>query len=153
MTTFSSDKKDSQLGMSNGTATARLRKNILFSMIKKLELDVCFQCGNKIETVDELSIEHKIPWLDSEDPIRLFFDLDNIAFSHLKCNVGAVRYEYKRQAGESLGKSHTIDSPEGMHWCGSCKQFLPYDNFSKKLHVSHGLHSECHTCRKERRNR
>jgi len=25
----------------------------------------------------------------SNDPVSLFFDLNNIAFSHLKCNIGA----------------------------------------------------------------
>jgi recombinational DNA repair protein RecR len=27
----------------------------------------------------------------SEDPVKLFFDLDNIAFSHLRCNVSAAK--------------------------------------------------------------
>ncbi|RPJ69204.1 MAG: hypothetical protein EHM20_16665, partial [Alphaproteobacteria bacterium] len=67
------EKKSKQLGMPIGTATAVLRKNILFSLIKQLELDVCFQCGEKIESVDNLSIEHKVPWLDSENPTELFF--------------------------------------------------------------------------------
>lgn len=85
------EKKSEQLGMPIGTATAILRKNILFTMIKQLNLDVCFQCQKEIETVDNLSIEHKVPWLDSENPKELFFSLDNIAFSHLSCNVKASR--------------------------------------------------------------
>jgi len=40
---------------------------------------------------ETFSIEHVIPWLDSEDPVKLFFDLDNISFSHLKCNVEDAR--------------------------------------------------------------
>lgn len=74
-----------------GTASAKLRKNILFELIVKCGLDNCFQCGAKIKSVNELSIEHKVPYLDSEDPVKLFFDIDNIAFSHLKCNVGSAR--------------------------------------------------------------
>lgn len=46
--------------------------------------------GEKIQR-NNLSIEHKIPWLNSENPQGLFFDLQNIAFSHLSCNVGAAR--------------------------------------------------------------
>lgn len=87
-------KKAEQLGMSHGAASNRLRKQIMFALIKfsKIDdLDICFQCGEKIENVDNLSIEHIVPWLDSEDPVELYFDLDNIAFSHLKCNVGAAR--------------------------------------------------------------
>lgn len=80
-----------QLGMPQGTAAHKLRKAIMFQMIQKLDLDWCFQCGNKIETIEELSVEHKIPWLDKENAKELFFDLDNIAFSHLKCNVSAKR--------------------------------------------------------------
>ena len=75
-----------QLGMPFGTAQNKLRKAIMFQMIQRVSLDVCFQCGKKIETIDELSIEHKIPWMNSYNPIKLFFDLDNIAFSHLRCN-------------------------------------------------------------------
>lgn len=86
------DKKRSQLGMPNGTATARLRKSILFQLVKETGRNICHQCGKEIVSEDELSIEHKIPWLDSENPIELFFDLNNIAFSHLRCNIGTCRH-------------------------------------------------------------
>lgn len=84
-------KKQKQLGIHPSTAAAILRKKILFKLIKDTENDICFQCNKKIENIDELSIEHKKPWLDSEKPLELFFDLENIAFSHLKCNIGAGR--------------------------------------------------------------
>lgn len=84
-------KKKEQLGMNPSTAAGRLRKNVLFSLVQRCGEDLCHQCGNKIETPEELSIEHKTPWLDSEDPVRLFFDLDNISFSHLSCNAAAAR--------------------------------------------------------------
>jgi len=84
-------KKKSQLGMPIGTASARLKKSIMFSMAQRLGLDFCFQCSARIEKVEEFSVEHKVPYLDSENPVDLFFDLDNIAFSHLNCNVGASR--------------------------------------------------------------
>lgn len=77
--------------MNPGTASAILKKNLLFVFAQKLQLDYCFQCGAKIETVEEFSVEHKKSWLDSPDPVGLFFDLDNIAFSHLSCNVSASR--------------------------------------------------------------
>ena len=74
-----------------GTASAKLRKSILFSILKKFSLNYCYQCSAEIAKEEELSIEHKIPYLDSENPVKLFFDLENIAFSHLKCNIGASR--------------------------------------------------------------
>ena len=85
-------KKQEQLGMPLGTASAKLRKNILFNLLKETGKNICYQCGKLIDNEDELSIEHKIPYLDSEDPKKLFFSLDNIAFSHLKCNIGAARH-------------------------------------------------------------
>lgn len=52
--------------------------------------------SKKIETVKELSIEQKTPWLDSENPVSVFFDLNNIAFSHLKCNIADRRKTNKK---------------------------------------------------------
>jgi len=78
-----------RVGMGIGSAAHKLRKMLLFQFVVQCGEDTCFQCGEKIEDIDDLSIEHKVPWLNSETPRELFFDLDNIAFSHLKCNVKA----------------------------------------------------------------
>lgn len=82
-------KKQDKLGMPYGTANGRLKKNIMFDMAKKLNLHICYHCELPIATVTEFSIEHKEPWLNSDAPAELFFDLGNIAFSHLKCNIEA----------------------------------------------------------------
>lgn len=95
-------KKDIQLGMPHGTASGQLRKKILFSLLEETNKNICFQCGNKIEKESDLSIEHKEPWLDSENPTKKFFDLDNIAFSHLSCNSGAARQTRIRNHGLTL---------------------------------------------------
>lgn len=79
-----------------GTATARLKKNLLFTLIIQLGFNYCYQCGFEIDDEDTLSIEHKIPWLDSDNPIELFFDLNNIAFSHNTCNGKAARQTKSR---------------------------------------------------------
>lgn len=84
---MSRENKNKALGMSYGTACNRLRKMILFKLVKDLGLNICYQCGRPIETVDELSIEHKKAWLSSDNPVESFFNLDNIAFSHLTCNI------------------------------------------------------------------
>lgn len=92
-TTSGNLKKHSQLGMNASTASHRLVKDLLF----KFAVDaghVCFRC-NKDLVRETFSIEHKIAWLDSEYPIDLFFDLNNIAFSHLPCNVGAAKRDIK----------------------------------------------------------
>ena len=81
----SSQYKYDFLGMPHGTAQAKLRKLILFDLLKRHGEKVCYQCGKTIETIKELSIEHKKPWLGID--VALFWDLNNIAFSHLKCNI------------------------------------------------------------------
>jgi hypothetical protein len=91
MSDFGNKKKAAQLGMSPGNAAHKLRKMLLFRMIQMTGTDSCFQCGEKIENVDDFSIDHKVPWLDSDNPVGLFFDLNNIAFSHINCNRGAAR--------------------------------------------------------------
>jgi hypothetical protein len=148
MTTFGNQKKTEQLKMPIGTATAILRKDILFNLIQKCGLDICFQCGNKIEFVDDLSIEHKVPWLDSNDPVKNFFNLENIAFSHLKCNICSSRKIYRQRGAIKMSKNNIIHSPEGMHWCGHCKKNLPITDFHKKTDSVHGVDWECKNCKK-----
>ena len=87
-------KREKQLGMSIGTASNRLRKKILFDLVKKTNQDNCYRCNKKITDISNLTIEHKVRWLDSKNPIELFFDLDNIAFSHSKCNVSTRPLNY-----------------------------------------------------------
>jgi hypothetical protein len=84
-----SEYKALLLSMPFGTAANRLRKALMFRMMQRLEEDTCFRCGNRIETETDLSIEHKEPWQSASDPSVSFFDLGNIAFSHLRCNSGA----------------------------------------------------------------
>ena len=84
-------KKTKQLGMNPSTASNRLKKELLFSLAKELKINWCYQCGEEIETAKRMTIEHKTPWLDSDDPVGNFFSLDNIAFSHSSCNYAAAR--------------------------------------------------------------
>ena len=92
-------KKHMQLGMNPSTAQHRLLKDILWSLIVKTNSHICCKCG-EVMTRETFSIEHLVPWLDSEDPIKLFFDLDNISFSHLSCNVKDSRRPSKREDRE-----------------------------------------------------
>lgn len=96
-----------KLGMSYGAANNRLRKSLLFKLASNLNLLVCFQCNKKIETIDSFSIEHKIPWQFSSNPKETFFDLSNIAFSHIGCNVAAgLRYKSSRPYYERHSESN-----------------------------------------------
>ena len=80
-----------QLGVPYGTARSILNKKIMFSFVQRLGLDTCYRCGKTIEDVDNLSVEHKQAWLHEPNARELFFDLENIAFSHHKCNSGSAR--------------------------------------------------------------
>lgn len=82
-----SEKKAALLGMPIGTATGRLRKSLMYSLADKLGLLTCHRCAEQICTEESLSIEHKVAWESADDPVKMFFDLDNIAFSHLSCNI------------------------------------------------------------------
>ena len=83
-------KKADQLGMNPGTASGRLVKDLLWSLIDKK----CYRCGKEM-TRETFSIDHVVPWLDSEDPLGLYFDLHNVSFSHRFCNVSASRTPHK----------------------------------------------------------
>lgn len=84
--TPNNEKKNRLLGMPHGTACAKLRKAILFHLLQKFNMNTCFQCGQTISEINTLSIEHKQPWQQATNSRQSFFDLDNIAFSHLRCN-------------------------------------------------------------------
>jgi hypothetical protein len=120
------------LGMPFGTASNRLRKSIIFDLSSRLNLDVCFRCGEKILDVDSLSIEHKDSWMNSSDPIGSFFDLDNIAFSHLTCNKPQTFH----------GSSPKI-GPEGTSWCPDCDEYLPTEDFFRNTSKRDGFSSYC----------
>ena len=78
------DYKSKQLGMPYGTASQRLKKMIMFKLVKELKRDFCYRCGERIEHFKEISVDHKKSWLHKSN--ELFWDLDNISFSHLSCN-------------------------------------------------------------------
>jgi hypothetical protein len=82
--------KHDQLGQDPSKASYKLVKDLMWMFITETNRNICHQCG---ETMcrNTFSIEHKIPWLHSDTPKELFFDLNNISFSHLKCNVKAGR--------------------------------------------------------------
>jgi len=139
------ERKAEQLGMPYGTAMARLRKMILFHLIKRLNKDRCFRCGETIKDIDELSVDHKVPWRKNSP--RLFWDMENIAFSHWQCNTEAA--DRKRPA-RGIGSAHRKTGPPGTVWYCVCKQFLPADRFAKKKQNWDGYAHYCKTCRSAR---
>tara|TARA_R110000765_G_scaffold267625_1_gene366672 strand:- start:320 stop:772 length:453 start_codon:yes stop_codon:yes gene_type:complete len=144
------NKKKVQLGMAQGTARNKLVKNMMFDMACKLDLNWCYQCGAKIETKEELGIEHKTPWLDSDNPKELYFDLDNIAFSHQGCNSGAARRNTESTIAANEKKRNKTSA--GLHECGCCKKLKPSTEFTKRANRWNGLHWNCRECKNSKRN-
>lgn len=77
------------LGMSYNKAGRALRKALLFNFAQLTGMQNCFRCGKKIESVTEFTIDHKVDWQNSAKPKELFLDINNIAFSHHRCNSAA----------------------------------------------------------------
>ena len=105
---MTSRQKADLLGMPLGTATHRLRKAVMFKLARALGEDTCFRCDQRIESVDELSIEHKQPWQSAPDPQAAFFDVENIAFSHLSCNCKATTKRQVCLRGHPFTEENTL---------------------------------------------
>lgn len=97
-------KKKEQLGMNPSTAAHRLRMDLLYKYAKDAGDMYCIQCKEEISRED-FSIDHIEPWLDSVTPTELFFDLQNIGFSHLSCNISAARRPLKKYANKTERKA------------------------------------------------
>lgn len=84
-----------------------------------------------------MSIDHKNPWIGVD--VNLFWDVKNIAFSHLKCNISTGRRWLTKNP-----------SPEGMSWCSGCKQHLSVERFGEAPTQSSGrlYRAYCNDCRK-----
>lgn len=110
------DKRQLQLGINPSTAAQRLRTDLLFNFVQAAG-HVCHRCGGALSR-ETFSIEHKTPWLDSNDPKKLFFALDNIAYSHQFCNYSAARKPTKKWASDRerwADEKRRFYTPEKRH--------------------------------------
>jgi hypothetical protein len=126
--------KAAQLGMPFGTAAGRLRKQVMFALLVRYGENNCYRCGEEINDVAELTLEHKEPWFNRD--AALFWDLNNIAFSHAKCNRPHI-YGGGRKA---------VEAPDGQAWCWGCERFKSADSFNKRRRNKNGLREYCKDC-------
>jgi hypothetical protein len=133
-------RKTEILGIPYGTAGNRLRKMVLFHLLKKHGENICFKCGDTIAEIDELSIEHIESW--QLGGAQLFWDMKNIAFSHLRCNRQSVSLPGSGTSSRKIG-------PDGTAWCNRCKQFLPGESFFRNRSNWNGYANRCKMCIKE----
>jgi hypothetical protein len=134
----SSTRKAQYLGMPLGTASNRLKNMIMFSLVQDLGKDSCFKCGLKIERAQDLSIEHIQPWEGIDT--ALFWDLQNISFSHKRCNRPHRMSEGPRSRPR----------PDGKEWCSGCQDFLPHSMFNKNRSNRTGYQDYCKPCHVQR---
>jgi hypothetical protein len=138
MDTF--DRKKDQLGIHPATAQHRLKKIVVFDLVKRLGENICYRCKKEIISEDDLSLEHKIAWLDNSPD--LFWDLENIAWSHLSCNIRAARrYKTNSSRGKTRGKSKHL----GVSY-NACqkrkKRWLAQQRFGNKKRKIGYFHTE-----------
>ena len=126
---MSQQSKHDQLGMNASTASATLLKDILFNYVQKDDVK-CFRC-NKPLTRETFSIDHKTPWLHSSDPVGLFFDLENISFSHQYCNSSASRRKAAKHGSPTWYKNKKCRCTECVSWYKSQPK-KPYDPIKRK---------------------
>ncbi len=123
------------LGMSSSNAHIMLVRMMLFRLVQQFGLDVCFRCDRKIKTLREFSLDHEKNWL-YVDP-ALYWDLDNIKFSHLSCNSrhrwhplhqpmpgGALMFIVLRRCLDLTSNFHRNRlQPNGYHnYCKGCRR-------------------------------
>ena len=142
-------KETLQLGMNYSAAQHRLKKKLMFSFIQAAELDTCFRCGQKL-LADDFSLDHKEQWLGDTE---LFWDLNNVAFSHNKCNSAARKPKGVDVTPEMLSHLYRVrvdrrkNAPEGTSWCAKHLAYLPVDKFGKDRRQVSGFHFYCKECR------
>lgn len=96
--------KAKQLGINYAQASNRLARLMLFSLLVKHRENVCHRCGGVIASIGELSLDHKQAWLHVD--VGLFWDTDNVAFSHRCCNSSHRRTGANRVPGGCNSKEH-----------------------------------------------
>lgn len=101
-------KIEELLGEKLSTAKSKLNKLLMFELAKKCNMDTCFCCGKKIENIEEFTIEHKESWLLGDEPARLFYDMDNIACSHTKCNYEAGMKTYVNSCKNGVKEERSL---------------------------------------------
>jgi hypothetical protein len=156
------DEEKHQLGMDKGTAGGRLRKLLLFEFARRLGLLTCIRCRKPIELVNDFTTDHIKPWFHI-DP-SLFWDLNNVGFSHDSCNKRAGRKNTEAQRLAKTGERspmwgkpspRRMNGPLGTAFCFYKKHraFIDISNFNKDKKRWNGLAPICRICLKSKKDK
>lgn len=82
-------------------------KNLLRELlIVKFDRE-CYRCGDTIADDEEFHIDHIEPWEHSENPLKLYLDASNIAFSHPACNQAFSAFNARRLSSKDRALDRT----------------------------------------------
>ena len=137
-----------------GTASARLKRKILWSLLAELNRVDCSRC-NEPMTEATFSVDHIVDWQDNS--VGLFWDIGNISWSHLSCNVGAARRSTKpvskitrARVSDSLRTTYENRrevAPKGLSWCSTHQEFLKESAFHSSKYRWSNRSKQCISCR------
>ena len=153
------NSKSIRLGMSISSASNRLNRDLIYKLATDLGLMVCYRCGGSVSR-DKFSIDHKVDWLKSDNPIETFFDLSNVAFSHHRCNSSASSGKF--QPGTTFYQKGTYPSALREHnearespkcgtesgYCSGCKC-----DKCKRAHANYMRHYRIDPARRDKHRR
>lgn len=126
-------------------------RKIIFSFLVQTDANFCSVCGKPMNETD-YSIEHIIPWRYDDDAWSLYFDLQNIAFAHQRCNSSGGRKNTERAIDSRPDELYTENKgleANGMRRCsGYCKNIKKLEEFPKNKYKRCGRSTECKECRK-----
>jgi hypothetical protein len=114
-------------GQSSGKAMNKLLRDIIWHQLEQHGKTSCYRCNEPMAR-ETFSIDHVKPWRrDHVDSEALFFDMDNIEFSHSRCN-SQVSYDERR---------HPCGTPAAYYRgcrCEDCTVSAAYDRQGKKTY-------------------
>lgn len=94
-----------ELGVKTGKAQGILFKSLLYSFVVETKRDRCIRCGKLIEKREDLSIDHIEPWIHSDNPKKKYYSVENVGYSHKKCNRPYLTKEHLFKNLDSYKKS------------------------------------------------
>lgn len=91
-----------------------LMKDLVFAYATRLDLNLCYRCNKRL-TREDFTIDHVKPWRNKPNSQELFFDVNNIRFSHHSCNSANTAIKKITHGTQRMYNRHRCR-------CTSCKE-------------------------------
>lgn len=124
-----------------GQANFRLWKKAVWGLLESLGMSDCFRCGSPMSE-QTYSLDHRLVWRGvSAD---LFWDAENIGWSHHACNLEAAR----KVTPKPEPKRRVV--VDGTLTCAACRKTKSAEYFGKSSRAWNGYSSYCLDCARTR---